>query len=90
MAAGCPLIISDRTPWVNLEQKNVGWEIPLENPAKWIEIINKTIEMSESEYRQLSDSAKNFVSGWLEDDEIEKDTISVLEFSLSNTLTQIA
>ena len=31
LAAGCPLIISNRTPWLELEKKGIGWDIPLEN-----------------------------------------------------------
>lgn len=27
--AGLPVVISDRTPWRNLEKINAGWDIPL-------------------------------------------------------------
>ncbi|MBL7985428.1 MAG: glycosyltransferase family 4 protein, partial [Flavobacteriales bacterium] len=32
LAAGLPLLISDRTPWKNLRQQNAGWDLPLEEP----------------------------------------------------------
>jgi glycosyltransferase involved in cell wall biosynthesis len=32
LAAGCPLLISDRTVWDDIESHNSGWRIPLEAP----------------------------------------------------------
>ena len=37
--AGCPVIISDRTPWRNLESFGTGMDIPLENPDRFKEAI---------------------------------------------------
>ncbi len=90
MAAGCPLIISDRTPWQELEKKQIGWEIALENPEKWVEVINKTIGMPETPYQELSNSTRDYIDLWLLDEKIEKETVAVLEFSLSSALTQKA
>ena len=33
LSAGCPVLISDRTPWRNLQQKGVGWDVPLKMRA---------------------------------------------------------
>ena len=82
-AAGCPLVISDQTPWVDLEQKNIGWEISLKKPEKWIEIINKCIKMEDAEYKKMSLASRKFVLQWLEDKNLEKSTIDVLNYGLS-------
>ena len=29
LAAGCPILISDQTPWRDLEKEGVGWDLPL-------------------------------------------------------------
>jgi glycosyltransferase involved in cell wall biosynthesis len=48
LSAGCPVIVSDRTPWQDLEIANVGWVLPLERPEKFTNairsIINSTTE----------------------------------------------
>lgn len=88
MAAGCPLIISDRTPWNDLEKKKIGWEIPLEKPEEWINVINRAIEISEKSYKELSSSTRDYVTNWLRNEMVEKETVSVLEYSLSNKLAQ--
>jgi glycosyltransferase involved in cell wall biosynthesis len=84
LSAGCPLIISDRTPWLQLEQKNIGWDIPLEEPEKWIDILNKCIKLEDVNYTKLSASAREFASEWLTNPGIEESTLTVLNYSLEN------
>ena len=82
LAAGCPLVISDRTPWQELESKQIGWDIPLENPQSWIQTINECIDLDDNSYSNLSSQARNYAVNWLADPKIEEDTLRVLEFSL--------
>ena len=82
LAAGCPIILSDRTPWVELENKKIGWDIPLENPDKWNEVLNRCIKMDELSYSQYSRNAREFASKWLANPENEESTLTVLNYSL--------
>ncbi len=82
LAAGCPLITSDRTPWVNLESKQIGWDLPLENPQKWSEIINFCVNLDNANYRELSANARSFACRWLTNPEIEESTLKVLQYGL--------
>ncbi|MGJ5595188.1 glycosyltransferase [Morganella morganii] len=41
LSVGTPVLISNLTPWQNLQQHGLGWEFPLNNPEKFI----ATIEM---------------------------------------------
>jgi glycosyltransferase involved in cell wall biosynthesis len=49
--AGCPVIISDRTPWHNLEE--AGWDIPLEQPDKFREIIEYCVWMDQERFDEM-------------------------------------
>jgi glycosyltransferase involved in cell wall biosynthesis len=60
LSTGIPVIISDRTPWKGLEKEMAGWDIPLKNPEKFREIINKCIEMDDEEFRLWSEGAYRF------------------------------
>ena len=51
--AGTPLLISDTTPWKNLEEKSVGWEIPLSNKAEFISRIIEVYNMSQPEFHEF-------------------------------------
>lgn len=60
LACGCPVIISDQTPWLNLEEKNIGFDISLKSEAKFVATIESCIDMGREEYTLKSDSAYNF------------------------------
>jgi glycosyltransferase involved in cell wall biosynthesis len=48
-AAGCPVLISDRTPWRNLTEDGGGWDLPLD-PATWIAAIERCVTMDAVEH----------------------------------------
>lgn len=50
LSAGCPVILSDQTPWRDLEEKGVGWDIPLSHPEKFRSVLEQLIEMGEDEF----------------------------------------
>lgn len=66
--ACCPVIISDRTPWHNLNK--AGWDIPLEKPGKFKEIIEYCVGMGEAEYNEMSRWAFDFGIKVAEDREV--------------------
>lgn len=86
LAAGCPLIISDRTPWLNLKDKQIGWDIPLEKPTEWQEVINHCISLDAASYSKLSQNSREFALQWLEDPKIEEGTLTVLQSGLEIAL----
>lgn len=40
-SAGTPVLISDRTPWRDLENKGIGWDLSLENKDLFVKTIEK-------------------------------------------------
>ena len=50
LSHGRPVLISNTTPWRNLEEKNAGWDIELEDREKWIETICNLVNMYQTEY----------------------------------------
>lgn len=53
LLAGLPLLISDQTPWLNLENEGVGWDIPLNNPTRIIDSINSFGNLSITERQEF-------------------------------------
>lgn len=62
LQAGCPVLISDQTPWRNLEERGVGWDVPLDKPELFHAAIEKMISMSEDEHRHMCRSAIAYVN----------------------------
>jgi len=82
LAAGCPLLISDRTVWSDIEEKGVGWRIPLERPDLYLEQIDRCIQMENDEYLSMSVRARQYAVDWLAKPEINEATARVLDRAL--------
>jgi glycosyltransferase involved in cell wall biosynthesis len=50
LAIGRPLLISDRTPWRDLERQQAGWDLPLETPERFEEVLRNAVAMGEEEH----------------------------------------
>lgn len=51
-----PVIISDRTPWRNLQSHGAGWDLPLD-AASFVPVLKTCYEMDQNTYAALSSSA---------------------------------
>ncbi|WP_424407572.1 glycosyltransferase family 4 protein [Pasteurella sp. PK-2025] len=39
LSSATPILLSDRTPWKNLEKNGIGWDIPLNDMNKFVEVL---------------------------------------------------
>ena len=58
--SGRPVLISDQTPWKNLEEQKIGWDIALINPDQFIEAIEKAASWSQPEFDEYAYLAWDF------------------------------
>ena len=60
LRAGCPVLLSDLTPWRGLEAAGAGWDLPLDNPGAFQSALAKCVAMGPDEYRAFRRSARAF------------------------------
>jgi glycosyltransferase involved in cell wall biosynthesis len=60
LCAGCPVLVSDQTPWRNLEEQGVGWEFPLAELDRFRAALNEVVEMGDAEFQQRACKAEAF------------------------------
>ena len=60
LQAGTPVLISDQTPWNNLESLKVGWDLPLESQEKFVKTIEGLVNLQIEEFKKLSENAIRF------------------------------
>jgi len=89
LAVGCPNITSDNTAWSDLEEKNAGWRVPLEDTDQWVEKIKLCLSMDQNEYSRIAEAAANFAREWLERSDTEAATDQLLRTALSDGETPI-
>ena len=56
-AAGCPVLVSDRTPWRQLRAGGLGWDVPLELEA-WAAAIAECLDMDAESHLAMRRSAR--------------------------------
>jgi glycosyltransferase involved in cell wall biosynthesis len=60
--AGCPVIISDQTPWQNLDEKKIGWSLDLMQPQHFRKVLLDACSMDEHTYAEWSANAQQWGS----------------------------
>lgn len=56
LSVGTPVLLSDQTPWRNMQIERLGWDFPLDNIEQFVSIIEEYSKMSsnvKTEWRQL-------------------------------------
>lgn len=67
LMTGTPVVISDMTPWRNLERDRLGWDIPLAERGRFIGVIESLARMSGEERMRLRRHIREKVWDRLED-----------------------
>jgi len=53
LCAGLPIVLADTTPWRNLQNLGLGWDLPLSNPDAFSTALNELATMSEEDYLRM-------------------------------------
>jgi glycosyltransferase involved in cell wall biosynthesis len=67
LAAGRPVIISDKTPWRGLRQRRIGWDLPLSEPEGFVGAIEEAAAMDAEAFTEWSEAAYSFFMQFLEE-----------------------
>lgn len=78
-SAGVPVIISNKTPWSGLQEKNTGWDIDANNTNLLDQVLNQACDMSSKEYTQMSKTAYNFAKQFVNDTQLLKSNKSLFD-----------
>jgi len=74
---GRPIIISDQTPWRNLENESVGFDISLNDKQKFIESIETLSELNQAEFDTITVKCVNYINAKLNLEDIKKHYITL-------------
>ena len=65
LCAGCPVLISDRTPWNDVNEQGAGWALPLEDPARFRAVIQQMVNADAETWRAYSECARAYGTSYL-------------------------
>jgi glycosyltransferase involved in cell wall biosynthesis len=66
-----PVILSDQTPWRDLEKEHVGFDIALNDKAKFIEAIEMLVNLNQSEFDAMSKTCISYINHQLNIEKIK-------------------
>ena len=65
LASGLPCVISDRTPWSDMDAAGAGRVVPLEDPAAWARALQEFVDMDGASYRAAVQCVRGYYSSRL-------------------------
>ncbi len=71
LSVGRPVIISDTTPWRDLEKQHAGFDIAVNNRRNYKEAITSLYNMDHSRYEKLCECAYNLASEYWNNNDFE-------------------
>lgn len=69
LAAGLPVLVSDRTPWRSLKARGVGWDLPLTDILAFVAVIENQAALNGSERAAQRLRAREFAVAVAADEE---------------------
>ncbi len=66
----CPVIISDQTPWQDLEAHKTGWAFPLQQKENFTTAIETAAKMNQSTYNEWSKASWQFAKDFCSNPEV--------------------
>ncbi|MDL1983066.1 MAG: glycosyltransferase [Deltaproteobacteria bacterium] len=70
LCTGCPVLISDQTPWRGLEEKGIGWDLALNKPEMFQDVLQQCVDMNNEEYVKWSERAWEYGLQVTKDDKV--------------------
>lgn len=80
---GCPVIISNKTPWQNLQKKGVGWDLPLNDQSAFTKVVDDCAIMDQVVYQTMVENALQYAKEIVHDESVLNDYIKM--FNLKHT-----
>lgn len=77
LKVGTPILISNNTPWLNIEEQGGGWDIPLDNKEAYIKAIKFMVDTGNEEFKKMSEGAAGVAENYLKNNDFYSDYINL-------------
>ena len=84
LSAGCPVLLSDQTPWRNLEEAGVGWDIPLEDEERFRSALRQCVAGDDEWFAAFSRRASAYAAAKASDPATVEDNRRLFRAALTS------
>ena len=64
--AGRPVLISNQTPWLQLIEKNAGWDVGLHQPEVFTQVVEKVASYNQQQYNTIAVGAWQYAQNFIQ------------------------
>lgn len=82
LGAGCPVALSDRTPWRDLQPLGVGADIALEAEEQFVTFLQGLVDMDEQSFHQRKRAAQDYARQFVANNVLAENYISMFQGKL--------
>ena len=75
--AGRPVLISDQTPWLQLEEKGIGWDVPLADTVFFTKRLEEAAGWDQTTFNKSANNAWNFADAYLNDPHLKQQYLAL-------------
>ena len=79
LLAGCPVLLSDRTPWPDLGIAGAGFTLPLGDLARWTRAFQACVDMGQEEHGRMMSRAPEVARAFAAAGDAMGTTVALLE-----------
>jgi hypothetical protein len=84
LIAATPVIISDQTPWDDLNENNAGWMFALNDEKSFVNSIEELVLMNDSTFSQYRDGAYSYAQNLIDNKDLTSQTKLLFETALQD------
>jgi glycosyltransferase involved in cell wall biosynthesis len=85
LLAGLPILISDKTPWRRLPAAGVGWDLPLSEPERFRETLQRCVDMGPEEHEEMAARALEYGRRHSQDADVVARNRALFQTALGNS-----
>ena len=90
LAAGCPPIISDRTPWKDLMERGCGWVVPLDDKDGFRKALTELNAMGPEDREQMRSAARQYARSYIANPETKEMNRKMFHEAMGSSKTHAA
>jgi glycosyltransferase involved in cell wall biosynthesis len=75
---GRPVLISDQTPWRQMQQQQLGWDIPLNNQQAFIQAIQTAASWNQQQFDQYCTSCWHYADRYINNPALQQEYLQLL------------
>jgi len=73
LAVGCPVLISNQTPWKNLQEQKAGWELSISDSQTIKTTVQEIVDMDNLVWQSYRLGAKNLAESYVKQLNVDKE-----------------